>query len=404
MATVKVKFRPSSTTRAGQGTVFYQIIHRRVIRQINSRYRMTPDEWELYRSRTVTDSTPRPAHAAYLYDISKRIDCDITRLHEIIRSLEMTKSPYTSDNIIDRFTSARTEGLVAFSTSLISQLEAIGRHRTAENYATAVRSFRRFVGTDCDIPLDCIDINIIVSYEAHLKSRGLCPNSTSYYMRNLRAIYNRAADREMAPRRNPFKHVYTGIDRTVKRAVPLRVIKRIKELDLSRHPAMDYTRDIFMFSFYTRGMSFIDMAFLKKKDLRNGILTYRRHKTGQLLSIKWEKPMQDIVDKYSDRTSQYLFPIITAAEPGDQRRQYRNAAHLINNKLKHIGRLINSPVALTTYVARHAWASIARSKNIPISIISEAMGHESESTTRIYLTSFDTSTVDRANTLILKSL
>lgn len=403
MATVKIKFRPSSA-RADKGTVIYQIIHRRVIRQINSSYRMTPDEWELYRSRIITGSTTRPAHAARLYDISNRIDRDITRLNEIIRSLETTKSPYTSDDIIDRFTSVRSKGLVEFSTTLINQLEAVGRHRTAENYAAAVRSFRRFVGTDCDIPLDSIDMNIIVGYETYLKSRGLCPNSTSYYMRNLRAIYNRAADMEMAPHRNPFKHVYTGIDRTVKRAVPLRVIKRIKELDLSRHPSMDYARDIFMFSFYTRGMSFIDMAFLKNKDLRNGILTYRRHKTGQRLSIKWERPMQDIVDKYHDCTSQYLFPIISAAETGDQRRQYRNAAHLINNKLKHIGRLINSPVALTTYVARHAWASIARSKNIPISIISEAMGHESESTTRIYLASLDTSTVDRANTLILKSL
>ena len=93
----------------------------------------------------------------------------------------------------------------------------------------------------------------------------------------------------MTVQRDPFKYVYTGIGKTVKRAVPLKVIRRIRDMDLALFPAMDFARDIFMFSFYTRGMSFIDMAYLKKKDLQNGILSYRRQKTGQQLFVKWEK-------------------------------------------------------------------------------------------------------------------
>lgn len=210
-------------------------------------------------------------------------------------------------------------------------------------------------------------------------------------------------EKELTVQRYPFKHVYTGIDKTVKRAVPLKIIRRIKELDLTMSPAMDYARDMFMFSFYTRGMSFIDMAFLKKKDLQNGILTYRRQKTGQQLFIKWEEPMRKIIDKYDTSKTPYLLPIIRNMD-AEKRRQYKNAAHLINDKLKKLGGQLGLSIPLTSYVARHAWASIAKSKNIPLSTISEAMGHDSENTTRIYLASLDTSIVDKANSLILKSL
>lgn len=166
---------------------------------------------------------------------------------------------------------------------------------------------------------------------------------------------------------------------------------------------MDYARDLFMFSFYTRGMSFVDMAYLKKKDLQNGILVYRRRKTGQQLSVKWERPMQEIVDRYDTGNTPYLLPVIRDMA-SDTRRQYLSAAHLTNAKLKMLGEQLGLAITLTTYVARHAWASIARSKNIPVSTISEAMGHDSESTTLIYLASLDTSQVDKANTLILNSL
>lgn len=222
-------------------------------------------------------------------------------------------------------------------------------------------------------------------------------------MRNLRAIYNRAVEKDITVQRSPFKHVYTGIDKTVKRALSAKTIKEIKNLDLSLSPQLDFARDLFMFSFYTRGMSFIDMAFLKKKDLHGGILSYRRKKTNQQLFIKWEKPMQEIIDKYDTGDSLYLLPIIK--ETGtDSRTQYKNGAHLVNDKLKKIGEQLGLETPLTSYVARHSWASIAKSKNIPVSTISEAMGHDSENTTRIYLASLDTSSVDKANSIVLSAL
>ena len=148
-------------------------------------------------------------------------------------------------------------------------------------------------------------------YEAYLQKRGLTKNSTSFYMRILRTVYNRAVEKDLITNRNPFKHVYTGIDKTVKRAIPLGAIKRIKNLDLSMRPSLDFARDMFMFSFYTRGMSFIDMAYLKKRDLSNGILSYLRRKTRQQLFIRWEKCMQEIVEKYD---TNYCSPYLLAQE------------------------------------------------------------------------------------------
>ena len=159
-------------------------------------------------------------------------------------------------------------------------------------------------------------------------------NTISFYMRILRAVYNRAVEKGLTTQNNPFRHVYTGVDKTVKRAIPIKAIKVLKELDLSMNPTLDFVRDMFIFSFYTRGMSFIDMAYLKKSDIKNGILTYRRRKTGQELSIKWEKCMAEIVDKYPENKTDFLLPIIK--ESDNERKQYDNALHLVNYRLKEL--------------------------------------------------------------------
>ena len=174
-------------------------------------------------------------------------------------------------------------------------------------------------------------------------------------------------------------------------------------LDLSLIPAQDFARDMFMMSFYLRGMSFIDMTYLKKSDLKNGYVTYRRRKTGRQLTIEWTEEMQMILDKYPENKSGYLLPVIRNPDT-NERCSYRNVGYNINHNLKQIAGMVGITIPLTLYVARHSWASAAKAKEIPISVISEGMGHNSEITTKIYLTNLDTSVVDRANSIILKSL
>ena len=402
MASVKIKFR-TSTVEGGQGTIFYQVIHNRVARQVKTGYRIYGSEWNGSLSEI---AMPRfdGTRKAYLSEIRDKVASDTRKFQRIIASLEHGGKPYTSDDVVAAFVipDAR-DTFFTFMEEVISGLKKLGKIRTSETYATTLNSFRKF-RENTDVPLEKVESDLMLSYEAWLKTNGVSPNSSSFYMRNLRAVYNRAVEKELTQQRFPFKHVYTGVEKTVKRAVPLKVIKRIKEMDLSLNPPADFARDMFLFSFYTRGMSLVDMAYLRKKDLANGILSYCRRKTGQRLFIKWEKCMQEIVDKYDTEDSVYLLPIIKPHSKIEERMQYIYAGHNINRSLKAIGRELKLSLPLTMYSARHSWASIAKSKNVPLSVISEGMGHDSEATTRIYLASLDNMAIDKANSLILKSL
>ena len=222
-------------------------------------------------------------------------------------------------------------------------------------------------------------------------------------MRILRTNYKLAVEEGLTSDRHPFRHVYCGMDKTVKRSIPFIDIKKINDLDLLRKPSLDFARDMFMFSFCTRGMSFVDMAYLKKTDLDGGCLTYRRKKTGQLLTVEWTRQMQAIMDKYKPNATRYLLPIITR-EDGSERRQYQNMMRKTNRLLKDIARMAGLPLPLSMYYTRHSWATIARGRAVPLAVISEALGHDSETTTQIYLDSIKSSEVDKANSMILEGL
>ena len=282
------------------------------------------------------------------------------------------------------------------------RLQRMGRVRTSEAYLSALQSFMKFTDGR-KVCFNEMDSDLMEQYEAYLRDCRLCRNSSSFYMRNLRCIYNMAVADGLARQSSPFRTVYTGVDHTVKRALTLRQLRTIREVDLAAHPSWAYARDMFLMSFYLRGMSFIDMAYLRRCDLRNGFVTYCRRKTGQQLTIRWERAMQDILDRYDNPNTRYLMPIILR-EDGSERRQYLNKLLYVNRKLKFVGRAAHIASPLTMYCARHSWASVAHGKNVPVSVISEAMGHESEATTRIYLASLQSSVIDEANRRIIREL
>ncbi len=400
MASIKVKFRPSQLPNH-EGTIYYQIIHERKPRQLLTEYHVFQSEWDENRSMVTT--TQKSERKSFILSIRERIRWDIERLTKIIRKLENKSLPYMADDVIDEFNRYANEySLFNYMESMIAKLKQNGKIRTSETYSAALNSFKKF-RNDEDIMLDCINTEVMEAYEAWHQNRGNIPNTISFYTRILRAVYHRAVEDDIIENRNPFRHVYTGVDKTVKRALPLQTLKKIKSLDLSLNPTLDYARDMFMMSFMLRGMSFIDMAYLRKTDLTNGHIIYRRRKTGQQLTIAWTTEMQMIIDKYPENTSEYLLPIIRNSGI-NERCAYRNVGYLINRNLKKVAEMTNIKIPLTMYVARHSWASAAKAKGIPLSVISEGMGHDSEATTQIYLASLDTSVVDKANSLILKSL
>lgn len=410
MASIKVKHR-ASLIEDHEGTIYYQIIHDRKVRQLNTNYHVKTEEWD--KTRSMVTAKPSDDRKALILSIREQIHLDVERLTKIARKFDADGMTYTADDVIDEFKRRINEHtLFHYMENLITRFRHNGKTRTSETYTATVKSFRKFL---CDtnlqdlchdgknIMLDRLSSKTLEAYEAWHKKRGNSPNTISFYNRILRAVYNRAVEEEIIENRNPFRRVYTGVYKTMKRAVPLSLIKKIKNLDLSYSPLLDYARDMFLMSFYLRGMSFIDMAYLKKSDLKNGSVSYRRRKTGQRLVIGWTKEMQQILNKYPENPTQYLLPIIKRVGC-NERCSYKNAADKINLNLKNIARQIGIPGSLTLYVARHSWASAAKAKGIPLSIISEGMGHDSETTTQIYLASLDSSVVDKANSIILNSL
>ena len=417
MASIKVKFRPSAV-EGKEGSIYIQVIHNRVVRQLGTNYKVFPGEWD-ERTGTIIVGGSR---SALLSSIKERYHWDIARLKKIAREYDLEQRRYTADELIAAFQHLSEEtSLFSFMHHTIAHLKQLGRERTSETYTATLRSFSSFRDGQ-DVPLDGITSDLMQLYEAYLKARGVRMNSISFYMRIMRAVYNRAVEKGLTQQNHPFRHVYTGVDKTVKRAIPIKTVKALKNMDLSMRPSLDFARDMFMFSFYTRGMSFVDMAYLRKTDLQNGILTYRRRKTGQQLTIKWEPCMAEIVAKYPENQTDFLLPIIKEQGNGrnseshqaclngrvvtdegkaNERRQYDSALHLVNYRLKDLSSLLKLQRPLSMYVARHSWASAAKAKNVPLSVISEGMGHDSEATTQIYLASLETSVVDKANKMIL---
>ena len=400
MATIKVKFR-ASMALSREGSIYYQVLHERVPRQLLTDYRIFPSEWNARRATVeCPGASPR---AAYVLSVRERIRMDLERFGRIVCRFEKGRLEYTADDIVLEFERVKAENsLFNYMEGLIARLKLNGKVRTAETYRATLNSFRKFRGEE-DILLDGLSREVMESYEAWQRQRGTSPNSISFYARVLRAVYNRAVEEELTEDRHPFRKVYTGVEKTVKRALPIATVRKIKGLDLSLSPGAEWARDMFIMSFMLRGMSLIDMAFLKKTDLQNGHIVYRRRKTRQLLRIKWTPEMQEIIDRYPLKDTAYLLPIIRNPDSVEVY-AYRNAGYVINRHLREVGKSLDLPIPLTMYVARHSWASAAKAKGIPVSVISEGMGHDSELTTQIYLASLDTSVVDRANAVIIREL
>lgn len=403
MATLKIKFRPS-TTSGKEGTVCYKVIHKRETSQISTKYKVLPSEWDNIGKRIHVPADVKEDRKAFLLRLRAQISSDVAEIEGIIRELESTQTSFKASDVTKLFLDPRRNiGFIAYARQLIAKMEAVGKP-VAANYKSALSSFIKFHG-EGEVMFDMLNQDLMMAYECWLKDH-VCRNSSSCYMRNLHAIYNRAVDEGIVVEsRNPFRRVYTGVDKTQKRAVSISAIQKIRDADLSHRPALAFARNLFMFSFYTQGMSFIDIAFLEQGNIKDGILVYRRHKTQQTIRMQYAKEIKEIVSSYRDKSRQpYLLPVLSETEKAKARHEYKTASQRIDRNLKKLGALLDIPVKLTMYVARHSWATAAQNNHVPIATISRCLGHDSEETTAIYLAEIETSETDKANETVLRSL
>lgn len=274
------------------------------------------------------------------------------------------------------------------------------RQSTCDNYMTARRSFSAFLG-GADVSLRDVTPQLVLRYSQWLSERGISLNTVSCYMRSLRAMYNIAVKKYRLKQNNPFSTVFTGNAVTRKRALGEAEIQRIGNVRLGTETFEAWARDVFMFCFYAMGMPFADAMMLRKGQVSNGTITYSRCKTGRKVTVGIEPCMERIMRKYDRGDSDYVFPVpVGARHPGGK--GYALLLNRYNAWLKHLSHKAGICVPLTSYVPRHTWASLAYSRNVPLHVISQALGHSSQRATMIYIKELDENIIRRANKIIIK--
>lgn len=293
--------------------------------------------------------------------------------------------------------------MVEFMRGIITEKETAGQFRTAEAYRATLNCWLRFIDPEKAMPWKMVTSRSMTLFADYLKKRGATKNTQSFYFRILRAVCNRAQEEGVAVLPGKlFDNVYTGKARTRKRALPIEDIRKIAAAE-PKNRKEQLARDMFIFSFITRGMAPIDMALLRKGNIVDGRLAYRRHKTGRAITMEWITEMREIADRYVRDGSDYLFPLVSS-DGAEGWRQFKRSSQMVNYHLRKLGKRLNMPMHLTLYVARHSWATVAKSTGIPTALISEAMGHVSERMTQVYLGSIDVGRVDSANREIVDLL
>lgn len=294
------------------------------------------------------------------------------------------------------------ESLTGYMAAVVLQLEREERPGTAHVYRSTLRSILSFTG-GAPLAFGALTPLCLQAYQNYLLGRGLHWNTVSTYMRMLRAVYFRAVDAGLAPfRARLFKGVYTGTRVTVKRAVGERLLRRLDVLRTSAGGRLEKSRMLFLLLFMLRGIPFVDIAYLRKCDLRGDVLHYRRRKTGVWLSVKVEPRAMRLVErlKSTDGRSPYLFPFIDK-EGVAAYRQYQNALRRFNADLKRLGQQVGVGSSLSSYCARHSWATIANYCNYQPELICNAMGHSSVKVTETYFKPHTDERIGRMNREIL---
>lgn len=280
--------------------------------------------------------------------------------------------------------SISNSAFIANANSEIERMHGISKYSTVRNYRTALNSFSGFIA-DRSLSKHQLDCSILVQYQSWLHQHAICWNTSANYLRYLRALYNLQHENSDT---SLFSKVETSNARTEKRSLSIADIRKLQNVELAGNKRLTLYRDVFLFSIYTFGIPFVDLVRINRSDIHNGIITYNRQKTNKFVAVALLPEAKAIADKYSVSGSDCLFPQLSSAVTRNYQ-QYQQQLIKYNKALRKISELAGIEVSLTSYVARHTWASIAYSNGVDIGIISQALGHTNLRTTQIYLREID---------------
>ena len=304
-----------------------------------------------------------------------------------------------------------TKSIQSMLLELYKQHQHNKKWNTASLYRSVFIKVNKF-SNGKEVALSTISPRWLKSFEAYMRSSGNCWNTISTYMRVLNAAYNEAVLTNHAKFRPLlFNKVYTGVVADRGNALDVHDMEQLVKLSFDKDsplkPKLQQTLQYFTLMFLLRGMPFVDMAFLKKRELKRNIISYRRMKTGRPLVVELEEPAQQLLRILANRekSSPYLFPFLHHPESSEKaHNEYKTVLRNFNNRLETIGNILGIQQKITTYTARHTWVTIAFTCNISSAIISQSVGHSSIKVTEIYLKPFQQAAINAANLQVIQTV
>jgi site-specific recombinase XerD len=401
MATVKVVLNRDREKHNREYSLVIQIINKKQKRLIYTPYRLMEQQYNtdkqkaVYCSRCGTTIKKTKEINLYINKVKRE-------LQTLIKDSFSGRDGFTADDIVRKYKMQQTNSyLLTFLESLIQAKKRTSPNTGAAKPFISLRNSMLDFRPQCVLKFKDMTSALVKEYETYLYAKPSKKNTVCFYLRNMRTVYNMAADQSIEVcEQYPFKKVNLNTETTIKRSLKSDVIKRIATFECPNQN-IEFARDIFMISFYARGMSFIDIAFLTAKNMEYDTIYYNRSKTKKLLKLSISKDLGKMISKYqSDST--YIFGLIDSKSDKPVYEQYQASYNLIYDNLRRLGKLMGLTTPLTLHVARHSWASIAKEIGIPTGCISEGLGHTSEKTTKIYLRELEQTVLDLVNEQILQ--
>lgn len=395
---MQVICRKDRVTKDRRAPVFIRFTKNRKVRYISTGVAVRIDDWD-FENQCIRSDSPE------MQSIQFQIDSKVEDYRRRMRRLEALEVEVTLETLFES-KSRRIKCTVSdcFERE-IARLESLGKYNSASKVKTVFSLIGQF--RNADIRLEEIDLVYLNDLELFLRKRGNKDNSIASKFSVFKAIYNKALAEELfAPKVNPFVKFKVGRlwTATRKRAITKEELRRIIDFGLpeSASPYLILARDIFLFTYFTAGINIGDIARLEYRNIRNGRIYYTRRKTGKNISCQLMPVASAIIAKYSrpdHSETDYIFPILNKAMHMTDLQQYNRLHKVtakINRELGELAKLAGIETHLTTYVARHTYATVLKRSGVNIAIISESLGHSDLATTQIYLDSFENSQIDEA--------
>lgn len=392
--TVKVVCYKSKVLSNNESPLMLRVTKDRKPKYVSLGISVNPTHWDFSKNQPKTECPNREYIEMLIADKIKEYSAKIIEL-------KATNQEFTSTSLVEKVSVKRTNRKTVadvfqeYMTSLIKS----GRKSYALSTKQLYNSLLEF-NHNLDFYFSVMDVAWLKRYELFLRERQLAENTIGIRFRTLRAVYNVAIEEDaVSSDCYPFKKFKVSRlhQDTVKRALTKVDIERVLQFQSSNR-YMRFPIDIFTFTYYCGGINFKDIAHLTKANLIDGRLIYKRQKTKKLIKIPLQPQALALIKKYHDTESPYLFPILSPLHITDEQKANRihKVITKVNDRLKQIGKTLNLPITLTTYVARHSQATVMKKAGVSTAVIREIMGHSSERVTQIYLDSFDNEQINEA--------